>query len=106
MSKNTVTKFDLAETVYEDSEIKEFGLSKKEVALLISTFISKLKESIENLDAGNRIELRGFGTFGIKQRKARIARNPKTGEAVKVPTRKSPVFKAGREMKGIVMGKK
>jgi integration host factor subunit beta len=78
-------------------------MSRKEVAVVIVKFIEKLRESIENLNQNDRIELRGFGTFGIKKRKARIARNPKTGEEVKVPERKSPFFKAGREMKQTIM---
>jgi nucleoid DNA-binding protein len=103
MGRSKMTKSDIVDSVYEDSEIRECGMSRKEVAAVIVKFVEKLKESIENLDENERIELRGFGTFGIKKRKARIARNPKTGQEVKVPSRKSPFFKAGREMKQIIM---
>ncbi|MCX7820642.1 MAG: integration host factor subunit beta [Brevinematales bacterium] len=106
MSKNKLTKADIVEMVYELPEVKEFGLSRKEVAVVVSNFIEKLRESIEKLGEDDRIELRGFGTFGIKKRKARVARNPKTGEEVKVPDRKTPFFKPGREMKqSVVNGK-
>src|SRR5271157_2884849 len=106
MAKSALTKRELVELVLEDSEIKEVGLSKKKVSTIISKFIDKLKGSIENLDTGERIELRGLGTFGVKQRKARIARNPKTGAEVNVTSRKSAYFKPGREMKEGVRGKK
>ncbi len=106
MSKNKLTKADIVEKVYESQEIREYGLSRKEVAAVVGVFIEKLRESIEKLKEDDRIELRGFGTFGIKKRKARVARNPKTGEEVKVPDRKTPFFKPGREMKqAVVSGK-
>src|SRR5271157_4762209 len=103
MGRSKMTKSDIVDTVFEDADVKEYGMSRKEVAVVIVKFIEKLRESIENLNQNDRIELRGFGTFGIKKRKARIARNPKTGEEVKVPERKSPFFKAGREMKQTIM---
>ena len=103
MGKSKLTKSDIVDIVFEDDEVKEYGISRKEVILVVSTFIEKLRKEIEKLDEEDRIELRGFGTFGIKKRKARVARNPKTGEPVQVPERKSPYFKAGREMKQSVM---
>ncbi len=106
MSKNKLTKADIVEMVYETREVKDVGLSRKEVAIVISNFIEKLREAIENLKEDDRIELRGFGTFGIKKRKARVARNPKTGEEVRVPDRKTPFFKPGREMRQTVVNSK
>lgn len=105
MGKNKLTKADIVEIVYDDDEVKEYGVSKKEVNIVVSAFIDKLRGSIQGLEENDRIELRGFGTFGIKTRKARVARNPKTGEPVNVPERKSPYFKAGRDLKKIVMEK-
>jgi nucleoid DNA-binding protein len=55
------------------------------------------------LETGKNIEIRGFGTFKIKPRKARKARNPRTGEEVPVPDRKIPVFKPSNEFKTLVM---
>jgi nucleoid DNA-binding protein len=103
MGRSKMTKSDIVDIVFEDAEIKEYGMSRKEVGAVIAKFIEKLRIAIEELDEDDRIELRGFGTFGIKKRKARIARNPKTGAEVKVPERKTPFFKAGREMKQTVM---
>ncbi len=102
----SMTKSDIVGIVSENPEIMKYGLPRKEVAMIVSKLIDKLKDNIKELDSGDRIELRGFGTFGVKLRKSRIARNPKTGEQVKVPARKSVYFKAGREMKGKVKGKK
>lgn len=103
MGRSKMTKSDIVDIVFDDAAVKEYGLSRKEVGAVISTFVEKLRVCIEKLDENDRIELRGFGTFGIKKRKARVARNPKTGEEVRVPARKSPFFKAGREMKQTIM---
>lgn len=103
MPKSKLTKADIVEIVYEDPEVREHGISRKETATIISKFIEKLRDCIENLGEDDRIELRGFGTFGIKKRKARIARNPKTGEEVRVPERKTPFFKPGREMRHTII---
>ena len=70
MSKSAFKKLDLIELVIEDPEIKELGIQRKEVSSIISKFIDNLKGSIGKLGAGGRIELRGLGTFGVKQRKA------------------------------------
>ena len=56
------------------------------------------EEIAKGLIAGDRVELRGFGIFSVKKRKARTARNPKTGEAIQVKSKSLPFFKAGREM--------
>ncbi|OHD54327.1 MAG: hypothetical protein A2Y33_01270 [Spirochaetes bacterium GWF1_51_8] len=98
-----MTKSDIVDIVFEDTDVREYGISRREVSLVVSKFIEKLRESIEKLDDDDRIELRGFGTFGIKKRRARVARNPKTGQQVDVPERKSPYFKAGRDMKQSIL---
>ncbi len=54
------------------------------------------------LSRGNRVEIRGFGTFGLNYRPPRIARNPKTGEKVSVPGKQVPHFKAGKELRASV----
>ncbi|MFH1772095.1 MAG: HU family DNA-binding protein [Candidatus Omnitrophota bacterium] len=57
---------------------------------------------VESLQRGERIELRNFGVFLVKRRKKRVGRNPKTGEVVPVPERKTAVFKPGLEMKKLI----
>ena len=62
------------------------------------------EEISKTLTADGRVELRGFGAFSIKQRKARTARNPRTGGAVQVESKKIPFFKPGRTMHGLLNG--
>ncbi|MCX7881906.1 MAG: integration host factor subunit beta [Brevinematales bacterium] len=102
MARGKLTKADLVEKVYQDPNVDELKLTRKEVMTVVSVFVDKLRESIESLGEDGRIELRGFGTFGVKKRKARVARNPKTGEEVQVPSRKTPFFKPGKELKSSV----
>lgn len=56
------------------------------------------------LQAGHRVELRGFGSFAVRQRKAVVGRNPRTGEKVNVGAKKVPFFKAGRQLKELING--
>lgn len=58
-----------------------------------------LDEITEALSRGDRVELRGFGAFSVRQRNARRGRNPRTGEAVPVPAKAVPFFKAGKELR-------
>ncbi len=71
-------------------------LSKKEVDLILDTVFNKMTEC---LSQGERIEIRGFGSFEVRTRDARQGRNPKSGEKVFVGTRKVPFFKVGKELK-------
>ena len=65
-----------------------------------------LDEIIHAVDSGQRVELRGFGSFFPRQRKSRMGRNPKTGEAVSVAPKRVLFFKAGRELLRRLNGKK
>lgn len=58
-----------------------------------------LEEITTALAQGNRVELRGFGVFSVRQRDARVGRNPRTGEAVKVEAKAVPFFKAGKQLR-------
>lgn len=58
-----------------------------------------LEEISEALSKGNRVELRGFGVFSVRKRRARLGRNPKTGEAVSVAAKGVPFFKAGKQLR-------
>ncbi len=86
-----MTKADLVDEIAERT-----GLTKKDVAETVDEFLEAVSRALES---GKHIEIRGFGTFKVKDRKARIARNPRTGEAVQVPSRKVPVFKVSKELK-------
>ena len=74
-----MTKADLVERVAEKT-----GLTRTDVAVVVDSFLDTVKKSLES---GHNIEIRGFGTFKVKLRKARKARNPRTGEVVPVPDR-------------------
>jgi DNA-binding protein HU-beta len=89
-----MTKANLVELVAEKT-----GFTKADVAVTVDAFLHAVKES---LAAGRNIEIRSFGTFKVKRRKARIARNPRTGEAVPVPERNVPVFKPSNDFKGLI----
>lgn len=71
-------------------------LFQRDVELVVSTVFDEIAEALVR---GDRVELRGFGAFSVKKRDARIARNPRTGEAVPVPEKRAPFFKAGKELR-------
>ncbi len=71
-------------------------LSRKDAEKVISAFVDAVSDT---LTAGDKIQLIGFGTFDVKDRPARTARNPRTGEEIKIAASKAPVFKAGKALK-------
>ena len=75
---------------------KNSFLYQKDVYKIIDTLLNSVTKALKN---GDRVELRGFGTFTTKLRDARIGRNPKTGEPVAIPKKKLPFFKMGKSMK-------
>ena len=89
-----MTKADLVGRVAERT-----GLTKTDVAVVMDSIIENIKLSME---AGHNIELRDFGTFKVKLRKARKARNPSNGDVVLIPGRKVPVFKPSNEFKNLI----
>ena len=72
------------------------NLPKNEVALIVNTVFTSIADS---LVAGEKVELRGFGSFRIRQRQPRRGRNPRTGEPVNVPAKVVPYFKPGKDIK-------
>jgi DNA-binding protein HU-beta len=75
---------------------KESGLTKKDSAAAVDAFTSVVTAS---LASGEPVRLLGFGTFDVKDRPARVGKNPKTGETINIPASKAPAFKAGKEFK-------
>ena len=69
---------------------------QKDIVEIVDIFFKTLTKAILKND---RVELRGFGTFDVKNREARIARNPKNGSIVAVPSKKTPFFRMGKGMK-------
>ena len=78
---------------------KKVGMTKAEAARALDATFEVIAEA---LDKGDRVPLVGFGTFGVSKRGARTARNPRTGENIKIPARKAVVFKAGTALKNRV----
>jgi len=94
MTDSTVTKADLVEEVVRVTE-----LPRKESEAIVETIFEGI---IGALQSGDRIEIRGFGSFRTRQRRGRVGRNPKTGEKVEVPPKKIPFFKPSKELKDFV----
>jgi integration host factor subunit beta len=72
------------------------ALSRKDAGKIVDTFFDALKET---LSKGDRVEIRGFGSFSVKSYKPYVGRNPKTGEQINVTSKKLPFFKVGKELK-------
>jgi integration host factor subunit beta len=93
-----MTKAELVDKIAE----KKPGLTRKQVEVVVNTVLDGIKEALSRED---KVEIRGFGSFRIRHRRAKEGRNPKTGETVQVPPKKVPFFKAGKEMRELVDGK-
>ena len=89
-----MTKAELVDAV---SKVSDLTLKHSEV-ILDAVFTS----IIDALHKGEKIELRGFGSFRIRRRDSRTGRNPKTGAGVLVPAKKVPHFKAGKELRELI----
>ncbi|NND82672.1 MAG: integration host factor subunit beta [Gammaproteobacteria bacterium] len=75
---------------------KQPHLAHRDVELAVKTVLDRMARAFEH---GERIEIRGFGSFSLHYRAARVGRNPKTGESVAVQDKFSPHFKPGKELK-------
>ncbi|MBA7659204.1 HU family DNA-binding protein [candidate division WOR-3 bacterium] len=89
-----MTKAELIDKIAAKAKI-----SKKAANVALNTFVDSVTSALKK---GDRVSLVGFGTFTVAKRKARIARNPRTGEKINVPARRAAKFKAGRELKNAV----
>jgi len=82
-----------------DAIAKKAKISKKAAGAAIDTFVESVTAALKK---GDKVTLVGFGTFSAAKRKARTAKNPQTGELIKVPAKRVPKFKAGRDLKSAV----
>ncbi len=89
-----MTKAELVEDVARAAE-----LTKKDAEKLVEIVFESI---IETLNQGEKIELRGFGSFRVRERGARRGRNPKTGDPVNIPAKRVPYFKPGKELKELI----
>ena len=82
-----------------DEVARVVKLTKKQAETIVNIVFDSI---VDSLRAGQKIELRGFGSFRLRSRKSRTGRNPKTGEKVEVPSKKIPYFKPGKELKELI----
>ncbi len=85
-------KSELIQQIAEDNP----HLYQRDVERIVSTLFEEITAALAR---GDRVELRGFGAFSVKQRDARMGRNPRTGASVPVPEKAVPFFKAGKELR-------
>ena len=88
-----------AELIEEVSRVVE--MSRKDSEVIVETIFDSI---VRALRTGEKIEIRGFGSFRTRQRQPRIGRNPKTGTRVEVPAKRIPFFKPSKELKDLVNG--
>ena len=91
-----MTKADLVELV-----ATRVHLTKKDTEFVVDSILDSISEALASKDDG-KVELRGFGSFRIRKRRARQGRNPQSGEPVQVPPKRVPFFKPGKELKALI----
>ena len=89
-----MNKSELIKTMVEEEQV-----SLDEASLLVNTFFDTVKDALRE---GDRVEIRGFGSFKVKQYEAYVGRNPKTGSPVEVEPKQLPFFRAGKELKEFI----
>jgi integration host factor subunit beta len=87
-----MTKSELIKKVQAQFPVFE----QADIALVVKTIFDSMGQALKR---GEKIEIRGFGTFTARERKARVGRNPKSGAAVELPDRKAPFFKAAKDLR-------
>lgn len=89
-----MTKAELVDNVSD-----KVNLTKKQTEVIVNILFNSITEALSD---GDKVELRGFGSFRIRERNPREGRNPKTGDTVHIPAKKVPFFKAGKELREMV----
>ena len=92
-----MTKSELIQRIAEMNP----HLFHRDVERIVSTILEEISDALAN---GNRVEVRGFGAFSVKERDARVGRNPRTGEAVQVAEKRIPFFKTGKQLRDRLNG--
>ncbi|MDD2734204.1 MAG: integration host factor subunit beta [Desulfuromonadaceae bacterium] len=87
-----MTKSELIEKVVQSHGMLNIRVSE----IVVNTVFDSIEEALKS---GDKVEIRGFGSFTIRERLGREARNPKSGEVVRIPSKKTPFFKTGKELK-------
>ena len=87
-----MTKSELIEKVVQSHEMLNVKVSE----IVVNTVFDSIEEALKS---GDKVEIRGFGSFTVRERLGREARNPKSGEVVRITSKKAPFFKTGKELK-------
>lgn len=87
-----MTKSELIEKLVQSHGVLNIKVSE----IVVNTVFDSIEEALKS---GDKVEIRGFGSFTIRERLGREARNPKSGEVVRIPSKKTPFFKTGKELK-------
>lgn len=87
-----MTKSELIESIASQHP----NMTKKNIEFIINSVFKSIKDSLQK---GEKVEIRGFGSFKIREKSSKVGRNPKTGSKVNVPDKKVPYFKPGKEIK-------
>lgn len=90
-----MTRSELVERIAAKMSNMTFNLTMKEIDDIVSVFFDKITKT---LAAGDRVEIRGFGAFSVRQRKPRVAINPKNKNKVQIPSKNIVHFKTGKEL--------
>ena len=96
MSDKTLTRMDLSEAVF-----REVGLSRNESAQLVESVLAHMSDA---LVANQTVKISSFGTFSVREKAARVGRNPKTGEEIPIKARRVVTFRPGQKLKARVEG--
>ncbi|MEI6704149.1 MAG: integration host factor subunit beta [Deltaproteobacteria bacterium] len=87
-----MTRSELIERVVQTNGMLNMKVSE----IIVNTVFDSIEEALKS---GDKVEIRGFGSFTLRERLGREARNPKSGEVVRIPSKKTPFFKTGKELK-------
>jgi integration host factor subunit beta len=87
-----MTKSELIEKVVQTHGLLNMKVSE----IVVNTVFNSIEEALKS---GDKVEIRGFGSFTIRERLGREARNPKSGEVVRIPSKRTPFFKTGKDLK-------
>jgi len=91
-----MTKSELIEVIATQNQ----DLTKKQVEFIVNGVFSSVKDALKT---GDKVEIRGFGSFKIREKNSKVGRNPKTGDKVEVPSKNVPYFKPGKEIKELLI---
>ena len=87
-----MTKSELIEKLTDENDV----LNKREAEMIVNSIFDSIGQALVD---GDRVEIRGFGSFTVREREAREARNPKSGDIVRISAKKTPFFKTGKELR-------